>query len=677
MGVTLNMVVLFSLVIALGMLVDDGIVVVENIYRHYQMGKTRVQSAIEGTKEVMLPVTTATITTIVAFLPILWMPGIMGGFMKYLPITISVTLAASLFVAFIINPMLASLFMTREDATEADEEKGLFGVLKRTYTSTLEGLLSNPKRGIISTVILSILSVGFVFGGILFFGALGKGVEFFPDIEPKVVAVTVEGPVGQSLEQTNQALLKIEELVLNIPEEFGDVKNVTTVVGRAKAEMGGTSQAESHVGYLDITFTDYEDRKITSWTTMEWLQKNVTEVVPAWEVNVKKQQEGPPQGHPVSFEIVGDDYKVLAPLADSLKRELAKIPGLINVSTDFDPARPEIRVDVDREHASRLGVSNTQVAQAVRGALYGVDAGNFREGDEEYDIMVRFSPKYRESMEVMREVGLSLDKGKKVPLSSVASVTQGAALASVNHIGGNRTIQVWGEAEPGLTDQQSLKTNAMEIVKSFDVPPGYSIQVGTSNKDQEETTAFLLKAFMVTVALVFVTMLFQFNSISQPLLVVFGIFLSLGGVFWGMTFVQLPFSIIMTGIGIISLAGIVAKNGIVLIDFINQMRMEGSSLQQSVIVGGATRLRPILLTAITAMISLIPMATGVGFDFTHLEVVTRSETSLWWAPMAWAIFWGLAFNTVLVLVMIPVLYYAYELLRERVTGKERYAPKEQ
>jgi multidrug efflux pump subunit AcrB len=663
-------------VIALGMLVDDGIVVVENIYRHYQMGKTRIEAAIDGTKEVMLPVTTATITTIVAFLPILWMPGIMGGFMRYLPITISVTLAASLFVAFIVNPMLASLFMTREDATESDEEKGLFGLLKRTYSSTLEGLLSNPKRGLISTAALTVFSIFFVFGGIAFFGALGKGVEFFPSIEPKVVAVTVEGSVGSSLEQTNQALLELEKIILNIPEEFGDIKHITTIVGSAKAEMGGTSQAESHKGYLDITFTDYVDRKVESWTTMEWLQENVTEVLPAWEVTVKKQEEGPPQGYPVSFEIVGADYKVLAPMADSLQRAFAQIPGIVNVNTDFDPARPEMRVSVDRDHAARLGVSNTQVAQAVRGALYGVDAGNFRKGDDEYDIMVRYGPKYRESMEMMREVGISFDEGKKkVPLSSVAKVTQGAALASINHIGGNRTIQVWGEAEPGLTDQQSLKTKALEIVNNFDVPPGYSIEIGTSNKEQEETTAFLLKAFLVTVALVFVTMLFQFNSISQPLLVVFGIFLSLGGVFWGMTFVQLPFSIIMTGIGIISLAGIVAKNGIVLIDFINQLRMEGLSLERAVIDGGATRLRPILLTAITAMISLIPMATGIGFDFSHFEVVTRSETSLWWAPMAWAIFWGLAFNTVLVLVMIPVLYYAYELLRERVTGKMRYASK--
>ncbi|HLP30653.1 MAG TPA: efflux RND transporter permease subunit, partial [Geothrix sp.] len=280
------------------------------------------------------------------------------------------------------------------------------------------------------------------------------------------------------------------------------------------------------------------------------------------------------------------------------------------------------------------------------------------------NVMVRLDPETREAFSGLDRITVP-HEGARIPLSSLARITQGASLAKINHLDGNRAIQVWADLAPGVNDQGPPKAAAAQIVAGMKTPAGYRIQAGSSNREEEETTAFLGKAFFIAVALVFLTMVAQFNSVLQPFLVLIGILLSVGGVFWGLLIVHTQFAIMMTGIGIIALAGVVAKNGIVLIDFINHLRREGLPLYQAVIEGGATRLRPVLLTAITAMIGLLPMATGKGFDFMNLHIELKSESSLWWAPMAWGIFWGLLFNTLLVLVVVPTFYYAWERRKEK------------
>jgi multidrug efflux pump subunit AcrB len=253
----------------------------------------------------------------------------------------------------------------------------------------------------------------------------------------------------------------------------------------------------------------------------------------------------------------------------------------------------------------------------------------------------------------------------------VARVDQRASLASIRHLDGRRTIQVWAELTPGTQDESKPKAAALAAVKDMPIPPGYSLGTGSSNREQEESQAFLIRAFFIAVSIVVLLMVAQFNSVAQPLMVFISILLSLGGVFWGFVimtrlfFTPVTFSIMMTGIGIIALAGVVAKNGIVLIDFINHLRQRGLPLREAVIEGGATRLRPVMLTAITAMIGLVPMATGKGFDFINFQFIAKSESSLWWTPMAWAIFWGLFFNTILTLVVVPTLYYGWERLKAR------------
>ncbi|HLP40220.1 MAG TPA: efflux RND transporter permease subunit, partial [Fibrobacteria bacterium] len=343
MGITLNMVVLFSLVIALGMLVDDGIVVVENIYRHVQMGKRRRQAAIDGTREVMLPVTTATVTTILAFLPLLMMPGMMGQFFKYLPITVSLTLAGSLFVAFVFNPVFASLFMNVK-STDLEEGKG-FEKVKRWYKGLLEKTMPHP-------VLTTLFCIAFVVLGIMAYGKLGKGVTFFPKIDPLVVAVEVEGPLGIDIDQTDSALKIVEKKLFTMPRDTGHVDSYSGVVGFGKVDMGaGDRSPESHRAYVDVAFVDYNERDVSSWLSMGWMEKNMKDILPGWEVRVKQQQEGPPQGHPIAYEVIGENFEDLSRIAADLKAKIATIPNLANVDWDYEPVRPELRVDIDREQA--------------------------------------------------------------------------------------------------------------------------------------------------------------------------------------------------------------------------------------------------------------------------------------------------------------------------------------
>jgi multidrug efflux pump len=683
MGITLNMVVLFTLIMVLGMLVDDGIVVVENIYRHLGMGKNRFQAALDGTKEVMVPVFTATLTTVAAFAPVLWMPGIMGSFLKYLPITVGITLTGSLFVAFIFNPVFASLTMNVKEghSLEGGASGGWFERFKELYRRMLKSVLHHPW-------VLALLCVIFVISGMIAYGAFGPGFVFFPITDPEVASVEIEGPLSQDLGITDGILKIPERIALSMPDDVASVKAITAIVGAGKSEMHfGGGQSESNKGYLDIVFDDFEERKVSSYKTMKWLEDTLPGKVPGWKLQVIKQQMGPPTGKPVELEVTGDDYQELSLLADSLKNILNLVPGLTNVTTNYDPARPEIRVDVDREQAKRLGFSTLDVAGAVRGAIYGSEAGKYRVGKDEYKIMVRLDPSVRERISGLSEVVVSKE-GKEAPLTSMALISQGANIASIKHVDGRRSILVEAELAPGQKDERKPKTLAMSMLKKVEPPAGYSITPGSGNRMQAESQKFIVKAFFIAMSLVFLTMVFQFNSLFQPFLVLFGIILSLGGVFWGLLILnkftalvnfitdgradlrEVTFAILMSGVGIIALAGVVAKNSIVLIDFMNRLRKAGRPLAEAVIEGGATRLRPVLLTAITAMIGLLPIASGVGIDFLHLGIITKSSTTQFWAPMAWAIFWGLLFNTLLVLIVTPTFYYAWENRRAKRRSKK-------
>ncbi|MDD5674044.1 MAG: efflux RND transporter permease subunit, partial [Chitinivibrionales bacterium] len=578
------------------------------------------------------------------------------------------------------NPVFASLTMTTKDIHSMEGGKDWFDHFKDFYRRLLKTVLHHPW-------ILAILCLSFVITGIWAYGKFGSGVVFFPIVEPDVASIQIEGPLGQDIAITDATLQIPERIAMAMPADISSVATVSAVVGSGKSSRMSGSQSESNKGYLDLVFADYEKRKVSPYKTMSWLEDTLPSLVPGWKLQVIKQAMGPPTGMPIELEVGGDNYQELSRLADSLKAIIRQVPGLTNVTDDYDPARPEIRVNVDREQAKRLGFSTVDVASAVRGAIYGTEAGKYRVGKDEYKIMVRLAPQIRENLNGLNEIVVTKE-GKEAPLSSVAVISQGANIASIKHIDGKRAIQVSAELAPGQKDERGPKSLAMAAIKKIVPPNGYTILPGSGNRMQAESQSFLVKAFFIAMGLVFLTMVFQFNSLFQPFLILFGILLSLGGVFWGLLIVNkfsdvvnfitggaaglsnVTFAILMSGVGVIALAGVVAKNGIVLIDFMNRLRCCGRTLEDAVIEGGATRLRPVLLTAITAMIGLLPIATGVGIDFLHLGIVTKSSTTQFWAPMAWAIFWGLLFNTLLVLVVTPTFYYAWENYRAKSHAKK-------
>ncbi|HSQ40825.1 MAG TPA: efflux RND transporter permease subunit [Fibrobacteraceae bacterium] len=654
--ISLNMVVLFALVVALGMLVDDGIVVVESIYRHLAMGKTRKEAALDGTREVMIPVATATLTTLAAFAPLMSIPGVMGQFMKYLPITVGLTLTASLFVAFVFNPVFASLFMTSNPKHHDEDGGSFFMRFRGMYVATLRRLIHHP-------ILVGGGCLLFVFLGLVAYMKLGPGVVFFPLSEPNVISAELEGPLGLTIEKTDSSMHVAEKLLLHIPDSIADVKTISSVTGSGKSRSF-VSTSVPHKGYFNVEMKDYEERKVPSWTAMAWMTDSLPKILPGWNVKVQKEEHGPPTGKPVNFEISGEDYAVLSRLSDSVEARLHQVPNLINITSDYDPAQPELRIDIDRDQTKYLGVNTVQAATAIRSAIYGIEAGKYRVGEDEYKIMVRNDRDSRESKAVAKDITVSLD-GRNIPLTSLARVSEGAALANYRHLNRKRTVQVTAELAAGVTDERVVKMMSSELVSQIPVPDNYTISTGQDNRDQQNTQMYILKAFMIAVGLVFLIMVAQFNSLFQPFLVVIGIFLALGGVFWGLLITHVTFSFMMTGVGIVALAGVVAKNSIILIDFMNRQRAAGFSLADAVIEGGKVRMRPVLLTAVTAMAGMVPMATGMGIDFSHMEFVTRSSTSMFWQPLAWAIFWGLLFNTFLVLVATPTFYYAYYRLGER------------
>ena len=335
-----------------------------------------------------------------------------------------------------------------------------------------------------------------------------------------------------------------------------------------------------------------------------------------------------------------------------MKKILRTVPGLTNVGDDYDPARPQIRIDVDRSQAKVLGFTTSDVALAVRGSIYGTEAAKYRVGKEEYKIMVRLAPDVREDINGFNRIMVS-HEGTKAPLTSVATITQSADIASIRHVDAKRTVQVWAELAPGPERRRETQGKwQWQRLRKLHRRQVTALCREAAIAIRPSPQQFLVMAFFIAISLIFLIMVFQFNSLFQPVLILIGILLSVGGVFWGLLitnkfnefvnlitfnaahFPTITFSIMFSGIGIIALAGVVAKNGIVLIDFMNKLRKEGKPLHEAVIEGGATRLRPVLLTAITAMIGLLPIATGVGIDFLHLGFVTRSESTQWWAPMA-------------------------------------------
>ncbi|MBE9536285.1 MAG: efflux RND transporter permease subunit [Proteobacteria bacterium] len=651
-GFTLNMVVLFSLILALGMLVDNAIVIVENIYRHGEEGMAMGEAASRGTSEVTLPVIIATLTTLCAFFPMIFWPGIMGEFMVYLPKTLIITLTASLFVALIINPVLCTTLLKVKPRAGTIAERDDHRPMLRAYHRLLQGALDRP------ALTLSI-SVGTLITAMMLYGIYGKGVQFFPETEPSKIFIDIEAPLGTKLAVTDKITKEVEK-------EIGsneDVKQYVASIGVSTGmfDAGGGDGGPANKARLAIDFVDLEERRQSSELTADEIRNRISGMTGA-VIRVQKERHGPPTGPPINVELSGDDYDELGRLAASAEKIIKETPGVVDFNSNYKTGKPEIKVRIDREKAGLYGLSTKKVADTIRTAIRGTEASTYREFEEEYDITVRFRKEARSSLQSIREIIIA-HEGRQVPLDNIADISFSSGPGSIMRKNLKRVVTLSAQVEGRLKTEALAEVQ--ERLKQLDLPAGYSIEYTGEQEEQASAEAFLKKAFILALLLIAFLLVLEFNSIITASIILFSVVLSLIGVFIGLIITGTPFGIIMTGIGVISLAGVVVNNAIVLLDYIIQLRQRGMSKRDAIIIGGMTRLRPVLLTAVTTILGLIPMATGFYFDFKKLTWITGSESAQWWGPMAVAVIFGLAFATILTLVVVPVLYSVMEGLKER------------
>ncbi|MDH5755272.1 MAG: efflux RND transporter permease subunit [Nitrospinota bacterium] len=659
LGFSLNMVVLFSLILVLGMLVDNAIVIVENIYRHAEEGASPVRAAIDGASEVTMPVITSTVTTLAVFFPMAFWPGIMGEFMVYLPYTVSIGLASSLFVALVINPTLCATLLTvkahgKKIHEITDEDLGLFF---RWY----KRILHLAVKYSVSTMILSFVALAAV---MVAYGRLGHGVEFFAKVEPTKIFANIEAPTGSSVTATDHVARLMEAAVA----QHGDVEVYVTNVGVSteQFDFGGASEGPSHKARIAVDFIDRVDRTRSTYVPIELMREAGKKIVGA-DVKIQEQKMGPPTGAPINIEISGAQFDSIADYSFRLEQMFRQIPGLVDIKNDYSLGRPELVIRIDREKAALWGMRTKDIAQEISNAIQGAKASTYREGKDEYDIRVRLRKDRRDNIEKLKEI-LIRHEEFTVPLSSFATITTEPGYASIAHINHKTSITVSANVASGLNENMMLQKVKELVARDLPTPPGLRVDYTGQNKDQQEAQDFLGKAFVAGVLMIAFVLVLQFNSLLTPFVILTAVFLSLLGVFIGLMVTATPFGIIMTGVGVISLAGVVVNNSIVLLDYTIQLRERGMEKLSAVVTAGITRVRPVLLTAVTTILGLMPMAVGMSVDFKKLKIITASDSADWWGPMAVAVIFGLAFATMLTLVVAPTMYYLLDTISEKVTG---------
>ena len=642
LGFTLNMIVLFSLVLVLGMLVDNAIVIVENIYRHVQLGYNRMEAAILGAREVAWPVTTSTFTTVGAFLPLIFWPGMMGDFMKYLPITLSLGLLASLFVALVFSPTICSVWVSRAQKQRREGHWFING-----YRRFQQLALNNPATTLFLTVCLLIAMM-------TLYGKIGKGTEFFPEGDPERAIIDVRTPQGTNIHETDRITRIIEK---RVEPYLPYIKYMVTNVGSAGGGMDlSASTGGPHLANITLTFYDYVERKRPSTEVIADIRKDIADIAGA-EIKIEKEEEGPPTGAPITVRIIGEDFKTIEELSDKAQRMIAQVPNVVNLRSDLEATRPELAFIVNRRNAMLLGVNTALIGNFLKMAIFGSKVGTYRQYEDEYDITVRLPLADRVNIDELPLLQIPNTTGNSVPLSSLGNFEYRGGFGTINHVDQKRVVTLTADTE-GRLSSDVLKDVQTQLAR-LELPPAYHIEYAGEKETEDESRAFLGKAFGIALLLVTLVLVVQFNSVMVPFIIMTTVILSLIGALMGLLICDLPFGIIMTGIGVISLAGVVVNNAIVLLAYTRQLQQRGLDLVSAAAEAGVTRLRPVLLTAVTTIIGLIPMAVGVSYDFHTFSWATKSESAQWWRNMAVVVIFGLAFATILTLVVVPSLYVMF------------------
>ena len=746
-GFTLNRMVLFGLVMGLGLLVDNGIVVVENIYRLMSKeGMSRVQAAKLGIGEVALPIIVSTATTIAAFIPLGTWPGTLGEFMIYFPITLSAILGSSLIVAIFFNSMLVSSFM---DLSEREISRT--NLMKMTYIlgglaivfvlfqdtraigsllaficflfwsykyviknsavkfqNTLLVKLENRYNEFLSFALAGFRPYLFLLGTIsLFFVSIllmaifPPKVEFFPDNEPQQILVYLEYPEGTDIKKTNETSMLIESEVYKVVNNSKYIDNgynflvesaisqVGEGAGNPETDAGGTGEIP-HKALITMTMREFKFRRgMSSEELRKEIQVELIEKFPGIAISVEKDSQGPPGGYPVNIEIYGEDYEQLIETAISMKNYLNQenIEGIEQLKIDVSRSKPGLEFNVDREKAGELGIPTGLVGQTIRNSIIGSKAGIYKLRGEDYEINVRFDEEFKNDINSIINQNIvfrdqSTGKTKEVPIASIVDQKNITSFSAIKHIDLQRVVTLYSSILAGSNANEIVNTAEIAL-SGYEAPQGVEYKFTGEIKQQSENQEFLSGALLTGIALIILLLVFQFNSISKPFIVLASIVLSFTGVFLGIVIFNLTFSILMTMLGIISLTGIIVNNAVVLIDYtqllFDRKKLDLNMSEDEIIdkmtamelvkTAGKARLKPVLLTAITTIFGLIPLAVGLNIDFFSLfanwnpNVYLGGDNVIFWGPLAWTVIFGITFATFLTLIIVPSMYYIIHLAR--------------
>jgi multidrug efflux pump subunit AcrB len=747
LGYTLNTMVLFGLIMGLGMLVDNGIVVVENVYRLMSEGVPRVQAAKQGISEIAFPIIISTATTVAAFVPLGLWPGIFGQFMIYFPITLSVVLGSSLFVAIFMNSMLVSQFMevgdkelTKKQLYRISGVLGGFGLFIVIFGGSMRGLgtlmiltavlfwaykygikrwankfqagslvrfenwyerqLKRALRGknvywYFGSTVLLLISAFMFFG--MSVGAGRTKIEFFPNNTPNQIIVYIEYPQGTDIEKTNTITLDIEKRVaevLNAPEQLDNgynflveasISQVGEGAGNPQTD-GGSSAEMPHRGKITASMREFKYRRgMDTEVLRKKVQETLKGVYPGVAISVEKDENGPPAGYPINIELEGTDYDALIVSAEKMRNFIntKNIPGIAELKIDVNKGKPAMLVSVDRVKAGTLGVTVGQVGMQLRRSLFGEKAGVYKEDGDDFDINVRFNEDLRYNKSALFNQNIifrdqASGRIKEIPVSAVTSQKNTAAFSAIKHRDNKRVVTVYSGLEPGFTDAQIIVNEIRTQMQNYhEIPSDIKIDYTGQIEEQNKQMAFLMGAFFSGLGLILLLLIFQFGGVSKPLIIMIAIFLSFIGVFYGLIFTGWSFVIMMTMVGIISLAGIVVNNGVVLLDYTqllidrfkvshnieDQYLLSQPDVKRLIIQSGKARLRPVVLTAVTTVLGLIPLAIGLNIDFFSLfssvdpKVYIGGDNVIFWGPLAWTVIFGLIIATFLTLIIVPVLFF--------------------
>jgi multidrug efflux pump len=734
-GFTMNMIVLFAFLLGLGIVVDDAIVVVENTHRIYDNGKVPIKIAAKrAAGEIFLPVLSGTATTLAPFIPLAFWGGVIGKFMMYLPVTLIITLTASLVVAYIINPVFAVDFMHHEEAPNAAKRKkgiritviilavmaalfyigGSFGMgnfavmmmlvyllyrfvleraikgfqervwpaVQRRYGRFLEWALKRPRLVFWSTV-------GLLFFVLILTFARSPQVVFFPKSEPNFVYVYATLPVGTKPAATDSVARIIEERVYSVIGENNPiVESVITNVAVGANESQDDRSPYSHKAKIGVGFVEYAQRKGQS--TAKYLEeiREATKGIPGVEIAVDQEQNGPPTAKPINIEISGEKFEDLIVASVNLKRYLDSlaIPGVEEIKTDLQLNKPEVVIEVDRERANREGISTYQIGGELNAAVLGREISRYRDVNDDYPIVMRYEVDQRNNLEELKNLIITyrdMNMGgriRQVPLSAFADVKYTSTYSGIKRKNHKRVVTLSSNVLSDFNPNEVVAKIQTAASDFKDMPNGVQVNLTGEQEEQAETAGFLGKALMISLGLIILILITQFNSIGRTVIIISEIIFSVIGVLLGLAIFDMDVSIVMTGIGIVALAGIVVRNGILLVEFTDKLREEGMNMHDAIVEAGRVRMTPVLLTATATILGMIPLAIGFNIDFVTMftelnpKIYFGGDSVAFWGPLSWTIIFGLSFATFITLILVPVMYELSEKTKQRLGRFMKKAP---